>query len=551
MPPNHRRIRYGIVLGSLALALVASVFARPLIEPNPFLLFFAAVALSAWFGGLGPGVLTTVLAAFISHYIFLAPGLLLSLDMSNLARLSGFVLVALIICVLSEARIRAAATQRFLAEASGMLATSLDYIITIEHVARLIVPTLADWCAVHILEDGRTVRRLAIVHRDPAKEAMARARAERYPLDEHATRLVPAVLRSGRAELVSHVNHGQLAAAARDAEHLVLLQALDARSYVCVPLRLREQTFGTLTLARSASRRRYRVADLALVETLADRAAVALDNARLYQTAQIEIQARQEAEAALEKERALLAHQVEERTADLARALRVKDTFLAHMSHELRTPLNTVLGFTGTLLMRLPGPLTADQEKQLKAVQGSAKHLLALINDILDLAKIESGTVKLNPETLICQTVIEEVIANLRPLAEHKGLPMTLALPAEEIVFYTDRRALSQILINLVNNAIKFTEQGLVQIALSERREHDQRWIAISVADTGIGLRTADQAHLFQAFRQVDTATARKQEGTGLGLHLSQNLAHLLGGQITVQSEYGLGSIFTLDLPEL
>jgi signal transduction histidine kinase len=553
---THRLVRYGIVVGSLALAILASLFARPLIEPNPFLLFFAAVAVSAWFGGLGPGILTTVLAAFISHYIFLAPGLPLSLDVSNLARLGGFLLVALTFCVLSEARLRGAATHRFLGEASGILATSLDYAITIERVAHLLVPTLADWCAVHILEDGHTVRRLTLVHRDPTKQAMARGRAERYPLDAHATHLVPAVLRSGQAELIPRVRQAQLAAAARDADHLALLQALDARTYLCVPLRLRGQTFGTLTLARGGSRRGYRPADIALAEALADRAAVALDNARLYQTAQAEIQARQQADTVLKAERAQLARQVEARTADLqvanadlARALQAKDTFLAHMSHELRTPLNAVIGFTGTLLMKLPGPLTADQEKQLLTIQSSARHLLSLINDLLDLAKIESGTVEVNREPVVGQEMIREVVASLHPLAEQKGLRITVATPTNAIELTTDRRTLSQILINLVSNAIKFTEHGQVQLMLRECYEHDQRWIAISVADTGIGLRPEAQAKLFQAFTQVDTATSRRQEGTGLGLHVSQKLAHLLGGRITVQSEYGAGSTFTLDLP--
>jgi signal transduction histidine kinase len=252
-----------------------------------------------------------------------------------------------------------------------------------------------------------------------------------------------------------------------------------------------------------------------------------------------------------------LEQRVTERTRQLAKtnheleqANQTKDRFLASMSHELRTPLNGIIGFTGTLLMKLPGPLTVDQEKQLRTVQGSAKHLLSLINDILDLAKIESGTVELSLEPVVCQEVIAEVAAGLRPLAETKALTLEITLPDHPIVVQADRRALSQILINLVNNAIKFTEQGSVRLTLSQRHESGQLRTEIGVADTGRGIHPEDQAKLFQAFSQVVTSGTRRQEGTGLGLYLSQKLAQLLGGQITVASEYGSGSTFILSFPD-
>jgi signal transduction histidine kinase len=252
-----------------------------------------------------------------------------------------------------------------------------------------------------------------------------------------------------------------------------------------------------------------------------------------------------------------LEQRVNERTAELTatnsaleQASLTKDRFLSTMSHELRTPLNAILGFTGTLLMRLPGPLTPDQDKQLRIIQGSSQHLLALINDILDLAKIQSGTINLLREPVICQALIDEVAASLRPLAEQKGVALAIACPAEPIVCQTDRRALSQILINLMNNAIKFTDQGEVRLALREFTNHGRRFVEMSVADTGIGIRPEDQAQLFQLFKQADNQDTRRHEGTGLGLHLSQTLAGLLGGQITIQSEAGQGSTFTMCLPE-
>jgi protein-histidine pros-kinase len=241
---------------------------------------------------------------------------------------------------------------------------------------------------------------------------------------------------------------------------------------------------------------------------------------------------------------------LQEKNEELESANLAKDRFLASMSHELRTPLNAIIGFTGTLLMKLPGPLTAEQTKQLQTVQSSAKHLLSLINDLLDLAKIESGKVSITFESVVCQGVVEEVRTTLRPLAEKKGLSFRLELPPAELVLKTDRRALSQILLNLVNNAIKFTEQGEVCVELGQHRVNGSTNTQISVHDTGIGLRKEDQEKLFQAFTQMGNTGARRHEGTGLGLHLSQKLAELLGGRIQFNSELGKGSTFTLVLPD-
>jgi PAS domain S-box-containing protein len=242
--------------------------------------------------------------------------------------------------------------------------------------------------------------------------------------------------------------------------------------------------------------------------------------------------------------------ELQEKNVELANANQAKDRFLASMSHELRTPLNAIIGFTGTLLMKLPGPLNTDQEKQLRTVQTGAKHLLALINDLLDLAKIEAGKVELNLVPTDCKEVIEEVAASLRPQAEAKGLALAVRIPKQTLSLNTDRRALSQIVINLTNNAIKFTERGSVLLRAQWREKSGSRALDISVEDTGIGIRTEDQAKLFTAFSQIAARTKQGQEGTGLGLHLSQKIAEALGGRIELKSEYGKGSIFTLLLPE-
>jgi len=241
---------------------------------------------------------------------------------------------------------------------------------------------------------------------------------------------------------------------------------------------------------------------------------------------------------------------LQEKNIALERASLAKDRFLATMSHELRTPLNAIIGFTGVMLMRLPGPLTPEQEKQLRLVEAGGKHLLSLINDLLDLAKIESGSVELRLESVPCLPPLEEVAQTLRPLAQTKGLQFEIDAPAATLSVRADRRALQQILINLTNNALKFTSQGSVTIELRSLAADGKRWAEFAVVDTGIGIDVHDQARLFQAFTQVGNANARKAEGSGLGLHLSYKLAELMGGRIDVASEAGRGSRFALRLEQ-
>jgi protein-histidine pros-kinase len=241
---------------------------------------------------------------------------------------------------------------------------------------------------------------------------------------------------------------------------------------------------------------------------------------------------------------------LQEKNVELERASLAKDRFLAMMSHELRTPLNAVIGFTGTLLMKLPGPLNTEQEKQLKTVQSSAKHLLSLINDLLDLAKIESGKVEIHLQPVSLPEVIREVCATLLPAAEQKHLALQAELPPGDVMVQSDHRSLHQILINLTNNAIKFTDRGSVRVVLEQKINAGERTTHIHVIDTGVGIRTEDQANLFAAFAQIGNGRQRTSESTGLGLHLSQKLAGLIGGGISFESDHGQGSRFTLTLRE-
>jgi PAS domain S-box-containing protein len=241
---------------------------------------------------------------------------------------------------------------------------------------------------------------------------------------------------------------------------------------------------------------------------------------------------------------------LQEKTMEMENANLAKDRFLANMSHELRTPLNSIIGFAGTLLMKVKGQLSPGQEKQVQNISNSGKHLLLLINDLLDLAKIESGKVELKMEPISCQSVIQEVTNTLLPMAEGKGLKLIFKMPPQDLTMRTDRRSLSQILLNLTYNAIKFTPKGEVRIELRRGSGDGHARTEFSVVDTGVGIKPEDQNKLFQAFTQVDTSSTRRHEGTGLGLHLSKKLAELIGGRIAFQSEYGKGSEFSVVFEE-
>lgn len=244
-------------------------------------------------------------------------------------------------------------------------------------------------------------------------------------------------------------------------------------------------------------------------------------------------------------ERKRIERALQDKNVELERANRAKDTFLASMSHELRTPLNAILGFTGLLLMQLPGPLTEAQQRQLELVQRSGKHLLSLINDLLDLAKIEAGKTELHIENVNCQAVLEEIASTLRPAAAAKGLALNLELSAAPLDASADRRALHQVVLNLAGNAVKFTNEGQVTMRLHQRLGH----VVIEVQDTGIGISQQDQGRLFKPFSQVGAARTTAGEGTGLGLHLSHRLAELMQGHIELRSQPGQGSCFALVLP--
>ena len=231
---------------------------------------------------------------------------------------------------------------------------------------------------------------------------------------------------------------------------------------------------------------------------------------------------------------------------------KMKSAFLATMSHELRTPLNSIIGFTGIVLQGLPGPLNPEQTRQLGMVRASAHHLLGLINDVLDLSKIEAGGMDLHMEPFDLRASIEQAVAQVRPLADKKGLSLHFGNACIVAPLVSDRRRVVQILLNLLSNAVKFTERGGITVTLEPASGHcalSGSPLQIRIADTGIGIKVADLPLLFQPFRQIDSSRTRRHDGTGLGLAICRRLANMLGGDVHVESELGKGSVFTVVLP--
>lgn len=232
---------------------------------------------------------------------------------------------------------------------------------------------------------------------------------------------------------------------------------------------------------------------------------------------------------------------------DLAEASQMKSQFLANMSHELRTPLNSIIGYTELVLSGLYGDVNDTQKDRLGKVLRNGKSLLNLINDVLDLSKIEAGRMELRIEAIDIKPVTELVTATLQPLAEDKGLNLLIDLPPDLPRVMADSTRLDQILTNLLSNAVKFTKEGSVTISASTLAEEGQ--VAISVSDTGIGIAQEHLESIFDEFKQADNTTTREYGGTGLGLAISRRLAHMHGGDITVESKLGKGSVFTVTLP--
>jgi signal transduction histidine kinase len=559
-------------------------------------------------------------------------------------------------------------------------------------VARLVVPRLADWCSVHVADDSGRPRQLAVAHADPAKVDWARQLAQRYPPDPDAPRGVPAVLRSGRAELVPEVTDAMLQAGARDPEHLAILRSLHVRSVMMVPLNARGRTLGAITFVAAESGKSYGPDDLALAEELARHAALAVDNARLYREAQEALRQREEtarqlsllveasggltrslelpdvlaavldlsgrlvaadayaiwrqqdegywevvrsaglsetylrstgripargpgmpaepvvaedalAAAVLEDRRAayraegiasLLAlplrihgevsgtlvfyyhtrQSFDEGTVRLATALanlaasairtaelyeretaqrqraeeadRRKDAWLAMLAHELRNPLAPVRN--ALTILGLPSVDRATAEQSRAIIDRQVRHLTRLVDELLDISRINRGKVRLRQERLDLVALVRAAAEDRRSYLEQGGLTLTLQLPEEKLWVDADPTRLAQVLDNLLSNANKFTEPG-GRVTVRARRAVGE-WAKVSVVDTGIGIPAEVLPNVWEPFAQADTSLDRSRGGLGLGLALVQRLIEMHGGVVRAASDGpGQGAKFSFLLP--
>jgi len=300
----------------------------------------------------------------------------------------------------------------------------------------------------------------------------------------------------------------------------------DTRSEVAVPAVVGGRVVGVFDVQDNKPNR-FTKGDINVFSTLAGQIAIALENARNF----AEIQA----------------------TAQRLREVdRLKSEFLANMSHELRTPLNSILGYTEVMLMGIDGELDPEMMQDIEAIYDNGQHLLKLINDILDLAKIEAGRMTLNKEDVYLDLLIDEVkTSNIGYLHKMKKSVEFVVTAEDDLpLVKADRVRLSQVLNNLVSNAIKFTDKGHIRLhAYQETDGHDKTWVCIDVEDTGIGIAKEDMDKLFERFRQIDGSSTRKVEGTGLGLSITRHLVEMHRGKLEVHSEPGKGSVFTIKLP--
>ena len=436
----------------------------------------------------------------------------LSVSSNPIRSPSGQVIAAVVTFTEVTDRKRQDAGRRFLAEAGAVLSSSLDYTVTLRNVARLAVPTLADWCVVDLIQDGK-LRRVAVEHVDREKAALAAELAERYPTDLTEPMGIARVMREGRSQLVNGMSAKMLRRVSRDEEHFRVLNALGLRSVMVVPLQARGRVLGDITLIAAESGRTFTAEDLALAEELATLAALAIDNARLYDESQS--------------------------------ANRAKADFLSVISHELRTPLTAVIGYAELLALGIPEALTEKQGEQVERIEIAARHLLQLIEEILTITSLEAGAVTIRQQRIRLSELFSRAEAITRPLALEKRLELRVSDLEQEIELSTDPDRLLQVLLNLLSNAVKFTEAGAVE--LSARLEGD--WVEASVRDTGIGITSEEQDRIFDAFWQVEQPITRRTGGTGLGLTISRRLLELLGGELRVESGEGAGSTFTVRVP--
>ena len=402
---------------------------------------------------------------------------------------------------------------QFLAQASIALGSSLEIDQVLRTIARLSVPAFADWCSLDMIESDGSVRRVAVTHADPTMRDIADMAAT-YPPDPEARHPRTTVLRTGRPVLFREVPDEGLAQIASDEKHLAALRRLAYGSVIIVAIAARGRILGALTFATTAeSRRRYGPDDLAFAEDLAHRAALAIDNARLYEEAQ--------------------------------EANRLKDEFLATVSHELRTPLASMMNWVALLKQGKIGP--EQVARGLDVLQRSGESQARLIDDILDVSRIVSGSLRLQPEPVEMADVVREATETVRPAADAKRVRIDVVCERAGARVVGDPARLQQVVWNLVANSVKFTPEGGHVAVRLERTPED---VVLVVTDSGEGITPEFLPFVFDRFRQAERVAKRRHAGLGLGLAIVKHLVEAHGGQVEAQSEgRGRGATFVVRLP--
>ena len=417
-------------------------------------------------------------------------------------------------------RKRADAQLHFLAKASVLLERSLDPEQTAAAIVALSVPDFADTCALELRTGEEGTEQVAIAHRDPEKAALMREFRRLYPPDPHSSRGTPAVLRSGKSELVAEITDAAIDASAPDARYARMLKQIGLRSLIMVPLVAVGERLGTMAFALSSGQRRFDESDLRVAEEMGRRAAIALQTARLFREAEA---ARKDAEA----------------------ASRAKDEFLAMLGHELRNPLAPIV--TALQLLKLRGDLKLGREQAI--LDRQVKHLIRLVDDLLDISRVTRGMVELRKEDLELHAVVARAVEMASPLLEQKRHSFTALVPRSGLRLHGDETRLSQAIGNLLTNAARYTPAG-GSVVLSAAREGDE--LVVSVRDNGNGIRKELLPRVFELFVQGDRSIERAEGGLGIGLTLVRTFVAMHGGSVSASSEGpGKGSEFVIRLPAL
>jgi signal transduction histidine kinase len=410
----------------------------------------------------------------------------------------------------------------YLAAASRELSLSLDETTTLDKVRHFSLPRPGTWCIVDVIESNGALHRLAVIHPDPAKQPLTRRLERQWPTDSTDQTAAADTLRLREPTVLTADSGGDLVRAAHGEENLRILRQIGFGSLLIVPLIVRARSQGAITFVSREGDPPFTADEINLAVDLAARCAMALDNARLYHEADA---LRLAAEAANQS----------------------KSDFLGTMSHELRTPLNAIAGFTELIEMGIEGPVTEKQRLALARIKANQKHLLMLIEEILNFVRIESGRMEYHLGAVPMADAIGDVVGMLGSMAREKGLTVTSPPCDGGVVAWADPDRVRQILVNLVMNAVKYTSDGSGTITVSCAAIGDD--VVARVADTGPGIPNERIESIFEPFVQLATGLTERRGGVGLGLPISRDIARAMNGDVTVESKVGIGSCFSLTLP--